>query len=305
MSRTSIDLSRLSLDDDILDARPRGASSLHHSELRGGTPPEVAAVFADTESDVDPEFDTPGFDAPEFDTDESEVLPDLPRPQQPAAAPGEAAATSGRTTADGMDLDLILRDRPDVFQGFFTEYYGANNDRNSGAWEQRVGGATPQDYANYWYEKHGKWEGYTQPGKTAHEVIDIEQLLRDRPDVFQGFFTAYYGADNDRHSSAWVNRVGGETVQDYARYWYDTYGWREGYTQRPPSSETPGSPSEPETPSEPENPPDDGSRPPIEDPSLDPWNHPALYPDAQRPADAPGPEVTSVGQALLSIDPLG
>ena len=60
--------------------------------------------------------------------------------------------SSGRTTADGIELAQILRDRPDVFRAFFTEYYGRNNDHNSDAWFKRVGGASPEDYANYWYE---------------------------------------------------------------------------------------------------------------------------------------------------------
>lgn len=63
-------------------------------------------------------------------------------------------------TADGIPLSQILSDRPDVFRAFFTEYYGANNDRHSSAWVDRVGGETVEDYANYWYERHGRWEGY-------------------------------------------------------------------------------------------------------------------------------------------------
>lgn len=150
---------------------------------------------------------------------------------------GGEATPQGRTTSDGIELAKILRDRPDVFQAFFTEYYGPNNDHHSHAWVDRVGGATPEDYANYWYETYGKTGGYAgAPARAPAEAIDYDQLLRDRPDVFQAAFTEYWGPNNDRHSHAWVDRVGGTTPQDYARYWYETYGKSEGYTQRAPAA---------------------------------------------------------------------
>jgi len=208
----------------------------------------------------------------------------------PPAAVGdpaiEATTASGRTTAGGLDLDQILKDRPDVFQAYWTEFYGAANDRNSTAWDDRIGGETPQDYANYWYEKYGRFEGYTQAGHAPAEDIDLDRLLRERPDVFQAYFTEYYGDHNDRHSSAWADRVGGVTVQDYARYWYDHYGRHEGYSQRAPAA-----PGEPDPPAQPD--PDYH----LEDPSLDPWNHPVLYPDAVPPE--------SVGQSPPPPDPFG
>lgn len=105
------------------------------------------------------------------------------------------------------------------------------------------------------------------------EDLDVGRLLRDRPDVFQAFFTEYYGPNNDRHSSAWLDRVGGETVQDYARYWYDHYGRAEGYSQAEGGTVADAPPAEPAT-------PEPGYR--NEDPSLDPWNHPALYGDSWR-----------------------
>jgi hypothetical protein len=68
-----------------------------------------------------------------------------------------------RTTSGGIDLTQLMRDRPDVYKAFFTEYNNPNvNDKNSTAWMNRVGGADPYAYANYWYNTHGKNEGYGQ-----------------------------------------------------------------------------------------------------------------------------------------------
>lgn len=170
---------------------------------------------------------------------------------------GVALETSGlgRTTSDGIELAQILRDRPDVFNAFFTEFYGPNNDHHSSAWMNRVGGKTPEDYANYWYETRGRYEGY-QPGvrssnlgedgefdagpgyvtggRTTADGIELAKILYDRPDVFRAFFTEYYGPNNDHHSSAWMNRVGGATPEDYANYWYETYGKYGAYTPSSP-----------------------------------------------------------------------
>ena len=208
----------------------------------------------------------------------------------------------GPTTAgDNVSVERILHDRPDVLRAFYKEYYGPDNDRHSDAWEKRVGGDTPEAYAKYWYEHHGKWEGYAQTDKAAAENADVERLLHERPDVFRAFYTEYYGAHNDRHSSAWVDRVGGDTIQDYAKYWYAKYGQAEGYTQRPPSESAP-----PET--APENAPvfDDATEPPpVTDPSLDPWNHPAIYPGWTPPY--PGwqpPDAGGVGKMAASGAPV-
>ncbi|RAK50843.1 hypothetical protein [Phenylobacterium deserti] len=139
------------------------------------------------------------------------------------------------TAQDNVSLQRILEERPDVLRGFYEAYY-VQNDRNSDAFLKRVGGETPEDYARYWYEKYGRWEGYAQTEKQAAEGINVQQLLDERPDVFRAFFEQYYGEKNDRHSCAWADRVGGETVEDYAKYWYVTHGRAEGYTQHHPAA---------------------------------------------------------------------
>ena len=45
---------------------------------------------------------------------------------------------------------------------------------------------------------HFSWDG-----------IDLDQVLRDRPDVLSGYYQDYFGPNNDRHSTAWIHRVGG------------------------------------------------------------------------------------------------
>lgn len=174
------------------------------------------------------------------------------------APPDFLAALAGsglRTTRDGIPVSQILADRPDVFRAFFDEFYGGGHDRHSAAWSARVGGVTVEDYANYWYEQHGRWEGYgsgsdggggaaaplepedmmlppgiVETGRTVAEGYRISQILAERPDVFRAFFTEFYGRNNDRNSDAWVNRVGGDTVEDYANYWWETYGRASGWT---------------------------------------------------------------------------
>ncbi len=81
-----------------------------------------------------------------------------------------------RTTADGIDLTQLMRDRPDVYNAFFNEYNNPKaNDKNSTAWQKRVGGSDPYAYANYWYNTHGKNEGYGQPRTGAPTpTMDIE-----------------------------------------------------------------------------------------------------------------------------------
>ncbi|WP_337186854.1 hypothetical protein [Phenylobacterium sp.] len=170
-------------------------------------------------------------------------------------APAEALAATApgvRTTRDGIPIEQILRDRPDVFRAFDT-FHGGGNDLHSSAWIQRVGGTTVEDYANYWYEQYGRWEGYGQggsggaaapledggfvlppgileTGRTTVEGYLLSQILTERPDVFRAFFTEFHGPNNDRNSSAWVDRVGGTTVEDYANYWWETHGRSSGWT---------------------------------------------------------------------------
>jgi len=146
----------------------------------------------------------------------------------------------GPTTAqDNVSLTRILEERPDVLRAFYEEYYGPGNDRDSNAWAKRVGEATPEAYAKYWYETRGRWEGYAQSEKAAAEATDVRRLLVERPDVMRAFYEEYYGPNNDRKSDAWTERVGGATPEDYAKYWYETHGWREGYTQRPSAEAAP------------------------------------------------------------------
>lgn len=153
----------------------------------------------------------------------------------------------GPTTAqDNVSLSRILDERPDVLRAFYDEYYGPHNDRHSNAWAKRVGGDTPEAYAKYWYENHGRWEGYAQSEKAAAEAIDVKRLLVDRPDVLRAFYEEYYGPNNDRKSNAWAERVGDATPEAFAKYWYKTHGWREGYNQRPPEEAPPLGPPEPE-----------------------------------------------------------
>ncbi|MCR5879144.1 hypothetical protein [Phenylobacterium sp. J367] len=191
----------------------------------------------------------------------------------------------GETTAqDTISAERILAERPDVLRAYYEAYY-ANNDKNSDAWSKRVGGETAEDYARYWYEKYGRWEGYSQSDKAAAEAIDVTRLLDERPDVFRAYYEEFYGENNDRKSNAWIDRVGGDTVEDYAKYWYVTYGQKQGYSQRPPGEEQPGGPSGPGEPSDP--------GPPVHDPADDPWNHPALFPDWKPPYEGwqPPPDI--------------
>ncbi len=131
-----------------------------------------------------------------------------------------------------ISASRILDERPDVLRAFYSEYYGPNNDHHSTAWMKRVGGDTPEAYAKYWYSQSGKYEGYSQGPTTAGDNVSLEQILQERPDVLRAFYSEYYGPNNDRHSDAWLNRVGGDTPEAYAKYWYEKYGKWEGYPRR-------------------------------------------------------------------------
>lgn len=70
--------------------------------------------------------------------------------------------------ADGTSMDAILRAHPDVYSAFFNEFNGPNNDKNSTAWQNRVGGETPENYAQYWYDSMGgKANGAPVTGTTT------------------------------------------------------------------------------------------------------------------------------------------
>lgn len=201
-----------------------------------------------------------------------------------------------RTTADGIPLSRILADRPDVLVAFYTEYYGPNNDHHSSAWVDRVGGATPEDYANYWYETHGRYEGYrpsggdgdlqgapagpSYSGRTTADGISLTQILIDRPDVYRAFFTEFNGPNNDHKSDAWVKRVGGTTLEDYANYWYERYGRWEGYHPSTAASPVPSGGDEPPAPepTPPAEPPTDSAATPL--PPADPASAASPYPTA-------------------------
>lgn len=221
------------------------------------------------------------------------ILDDLDDDVAPTRALLESSAAA---PAGEIDAARVLRERPDVYAAFYSEFYGPLNDRNSHAWADRVGGTTAEDYARYWYKAYGQASGYVPgegaglgaptedpapAGRTTIDGIPLSKILADRPDVFQTFFTEYYGPGNDRHSHAWVDRVGGTTVEDYANYWYNAYGKVGGYT--PSGAPSPAAPAEDAA--VPGGWLDDvtTSGPPEVDPSLDPWNHPAIYPDWQPP----------------------
>lgn len=297
-----------SLEDDPAEDRPQllGAGALHALAEPDEAPPQPPPP---TEPEPDPEPEPPPA-IPRHDGPSSisysllleerpDVLAAYERDRAAADPKSEAWAqrvggdspedyarywyqTYGRyegynqgalTARDNVSCEQILRDRPDVLQAFYREYYGPGNDRHSDAWMQRVGGDTPEAYAKYWYETYGRWEGYAQTDKAAAENIDIARLFVERPDVYSGFFTEFHGPNNDRNSSAWVDRVGGDTVEDYAKYWYVTYGVAEGYHQRPPGAD----------PLAPDPEPDWEPPPLLHDVNDDPWNHPFLFPDWRPP----------------------
>lgn len=273
------------LDDGPETARLLAAMDAADGESPALTTDEEADDYVDTSTPPLP-VDGDGIWTAECATDDPVAVPQV-----------EEVVVAAPIQSFDIDAAQILRDRPDVYAGFYKAFYGANNDRHSPAWFDRVGGYSPEDYARYWYSAHGRYEGYTQNsqgavdevsvgdsapvGRTTIDGIPLSKILADRPDVFQAFFTEYYGPHNDRHSDAWVQRVGGTTVEDYANYWYNAHGRVEGYV--PSGAQAPGGGAGPiGTPLDP-NIPDDPNGLPYEDPSLDPWNHPAIYPDWQPP----------------------
>jgi hypothetical protein len=226
-----------------------------------------------------PTGDTPNVDPPPVLVDgDGNFIPETV-PENAGAFISVDGAPAAPATPDPLSDEIdpvrILRDRPDVYAAFYSEFYGSHNDRNSHAWIDRVGGESPEDYARYWYNSYGRFEGYTPgtrsigapaegssdalQGRTTLDGIPVAKILSDRPDVFQAFFTEYYGAGNDRHSNAWVQRVGGTTVEDYANYWYNAHGKVSGYVpSAPPAAVTPDTILSTENSGTPEPTPTDG-----------------------------------------------
>lgn len=273
-------------------------------------PAEVRA--APVEADLTVSDDVPV--APPVEPSPEVEMPDLTAGFGGEVGSDPGAAPQAETPSDDIDPLQILRDRPDVYAGFYAEYYGPHNDRHSPAWADRVGGETPEDYARYWYKTYGRSEGYTAgpggaaalaegsdgaaQGRTTIDGIPLSKIIEDRPDVFQAFFTEYYGPNNDRHSDAWVERVGGATVEDFANYWYNAHGRLEGYRPSTAAAPEPTSDPVPTSTAEP------AAGPPVADPSLDPWNHPAIYPDWEPPYAGWVPQVagSSEADAVVSGD---
>lgn len=256
----------------------------------GGEDPAAIAI------DPSPAAEAPGDGPPRLVAGDGVILAEA-APDSMAASRSWPSGLSAPASNGEIDLAQVLRDRPDVYAAFYREFYGANNDRNSPAWVDKVGGETPEDYARYWYNAHGRDEGYrpgsglqrapidgeaeVPTGRTTIDGVLLSKILSDRPDVFRAFFSEYYGPNNDRHSGAWVERVGGTSVEDYANYWYNAHGKFSGYV---PS----GSSSAPDSDENAVGSPETAAGPALEplipeDPSLDPWNHPAIYPDWQPP----------------------
>jgi hypothetical protein len=164
--------------DDDLGPRaagrgPRGAGAATAPQDDGDARGAVLAADPDETvgvADPGPTDDGPSaIDDPEPPPPVGSVADD-----EPAPTPPSAIWPPVQLTPENVDTAQILHDRPDVFQGFFTEFYGPNNDHHSNAWNDRVGGSTPQDYANYWYETYGKAGGY---GATPVEESDSADSL--------------------------------------------------------------------------------------------------------------------------------
>ncbi|WP_296595699.1 hypothetical protein [Phenylobacterium sp.] len=262
-----LDFRALADADGELDLHLAGRILLAADTRTPAAAEEPAAEERVPAQSADPQLAPPSLD---------DAKPDDALPEPPAAAfAGEddpPAWTSPWAIPAGEHVDpaQILRDRPDVYAAFYREYFGPNNDRNSDAWIDRVGGATPEDYARYWYKTYGAWQGYTPgapsaqgaplegaeavvAGRTTFDGVPLAKILADRPDVFQAFFTEYYGAGNDRHSDAWVQRVGGNTPEDYADYWYNAHGKLAGYVpSAPPPAAGQAPPADDDVPPAPE-----------------------------------------------------
>jgi hypothetical protein len=164
-----------------------------------------------------------------------------PTGEEPAAGPAPAAAAEVEPPAPSEPLpavevgparsaDAILVERPDVLGGFYREFYESGAYRHPADWTAKVGGQTAEDYARYWYDQHGKWEG---GARSPEEAVDVVRLLHERPDVMAAYYEGFYEGGNDRQPGAWLSQVGGTQVEDYAKYWYDRHGKWEGYSQSP------------------------------------------------------------------------
>lgn len=177
----------------------------------------------------------------------------------------EGYASSG----EAVDLQRLLHERPDVMKSYYDGFYESGFDRKPDAWIARVGGASLDDYAKYWFDRHGKWEGYSQ--SPTGERLSVEQLLHDRPDVLRAFYQEYYEHGAFKHAAEWSLRIGGNTPEDYAKYWYDRHGKWEGYSQPAPAEPAP----EPEPDPVPPHEPAPEEEPPLEPPPPEPGPAPA------------------------------
>jgi hypothetical protein len=77
-----------------------------------------------------------------------------------------------------------------------------------------------------WIKMH--LNGTPSPRMTSDGKYNLDDILRQRPDVYNLAFSEYNSPTaNDKNSTAWLNRVGGTTPEDYAHYWYDSGGKNE------------------------------------------------------------------------------
>lgn len=235
--------------DDLLDL------SIDLSALPPAEPaPEVVAA---PEAEAAPAavvqiFAPPAEDAP------AETPPPLAdfTPQEPAAAIEDNPST--------ISVDRILAERQDVLNAYFQGWFKTQGHEHlRDEWVGKVGGSTPEAYARYWYDNHGRFDGYSQGQITAAENISLDQLVRDRPDVVEAYVRDFQA--NHHHGKpepVWTSKVGGEGLHDYARYWFNNHGRYEGYNQRPPA---PAVADEPEAAPFDPNPPE----PPVIDPAAE------------------------------------
>ncbi len=167
-----------------------------------------------------------------------------PSPEPVADTPPEAAPAilwAPQPVPDGPDSILvsrILAERPDVLNAYFVEHIRHDGRQHEG-WVKQIGGSdSAEGYARYWYERNGRFEGYNQGQTTAGDNIDIGRLLAERPDVFHAYQRDYLDHKGWK-SHEWKEVLGGNSAEDYAKYWFRNHGQHEGYNQRPPAAAAP------------------------------------------------------------------